>query len=71
FDGQLQPLKPGVAGKITLENIDLAGYQNYLSRAPISGVAGKLSGQTTLQLRDGHLKLDDSKVQLADLRLTP
>lgn len=71
FDGQLQPLKAGVAGKITLENIDLAGYQNYLSRAPISGVAGKLSGQTTLQLRDGHLKLDDSKVQLADLRLTP
>lgn len=71
FDGQIQPLKPTVTGKITLENVDLAGYQNYLARAPISGVAGKLSGQTTLQLRDGHLKLDDSKVQLAELRLTP
>lgn len=71
FDGQVQAMTASVAGKITLENIDLAGYHNYLARAPISGLAGRLSGQTTLQLHDGHLQLDDSKVQLADLRLTP
>lgn len=71
FDGQLQPLKPTLAGKLTLDGVDLAGYQNYLARAPITDLSGKLSGKTTLQLREGHLKLDDSSVQLADLRLTP
>ncbi|MBG7621420.1 DUF748 domain-containing protein [Herbaspirillum sp. AP02] len=71
FDGQVQPLKVQVSGKLKLERIDLAAYRNYLGRTPVTDIAGKLSGNTTLQLRDGHIKLDDTSVDLADLRLTP
>lgn len=71
FDGQVQPLKAQVSGKLKLERIDLAAYRNYLARSPVTDIAGKLSGNSTLQLRDGHIKLDDTSVDLADLRLTP
>ncbi|WP_343650395.1 DUF748 domain-containing protein [Herbaspirillum sp.] len=71
FDGQIQPLKAQASGKLKLERIDLAAYRNYLARTPLTDIAGKLSGNTTLQLRDGHIKLDDTSVALAELRLTP
>ncbi|MFJ3056697.1 DUF748 domain-containing protein [Herbaspirillum sp. NPDC087042] len=71
FDGEIAPLKPAASGKLTLAGIDLAGYRNYLHSAPVDNVAGKLSGNATLQFSDGHLKIDDSTVELANLQLTP
>lgn len=71
FDGAIQPLKAAASGKLTLDGIDLSGYRNYLQRAPVEDVAGKLSGKTTLQLDKGHFKLDDSSIELANLQLTP
>lgn len=71
FEGQVAPLKPAVSGKLTLAGIDLAAYRNYLHRAPVNGLGGKLSGSSILQWRDGHLRLDDSTVELASLQFKP
>ncbi len=71
FEGDIAPLKPAASGKLTLAGIDLAGYRNYLHSAPVDDLAGKLSGNATLQFKDGHLRVDDSTVELANLQLTP
>ncbi|WDZ95206.1 DUF748 domain-containing protein [Herbaspirillum sp. WKF16] len=71
FDGELAPLKAQLAGRATLEGIDIAGYQNYLNRSLAAAVSGKLSGAASVRLQDGQLKLDDAGLELAGLKLVP
>ncbi|KAF1037467.1 MAG: hypothetical protein GAK35_03920 [Herbaspirillum frisingense] len=71
FEGEVAPLKAQVNGKATLDGIDVAGYQNYLNRALAAAVAGKLSGSAAIRLQDGQLKLNDTGLELANLKLTP
>ncbi|MBO9538096.1 DUF748 domain-containing protein [Herbaspirillum sp.] len=71
FDGAIAPLKPQLNGKLTLEGIDIAGYQNYLNRSLAANVSGSLSGASTIQFQDQQLKLGDTGLDLANLKLTP
>ncbi|MBB5391245.1 MULTISPECIES: DUF748 domain-containing protein [unclassified Herbaspirillum] len=71
FDGDIAPLKPQLNGKLTLDGIDIAGYQNYLNRSLAANVSGALSGASTIQFQDKQLKLSDTSLDLANLKLAP
>ena len=71
FDGDIAPLKPQLHGKLTLEGIDIAGYQNYLNRSLAANISGTLSGASTIQFQDQQLKLSDTGLDLANLKLAP
>lgn len=71
FDGDIAPLKPQLNGKLTLDGIDIAGYQNYLNRSLAANVSGTVSGSSTIQFQDKQLKLSDTGLDIASLKLAP
>lgn len=71
FDGTIAPMKAAVNGKVTLEAIDVGGYQNYLNGSLAATAAGKLSGAGDVRLDNGQFNVDGLGLELADMKLTP
>ncbi len=71
FAGQFIPANGDVNGKVTVEKLDIASYQGYLSRFLAAKPSGQVSLSSSLNIQQGQLSLAGMSGKITDFLLNP
>ncbi|MBC3861832.1 DUF748 domain-containing protein [Undibacterium jejuense] len=69
FEGELQALAGSLKGKLTLNDIELSHYQNFISPFLRANLSAKLNAKTELDFNPERFSLNELSVNLDHLRL--